>query len=72
MYSAWREPERYLDEQFRNNTSGMALADKSLVQKGVERLRKDLHSGKWDEKYGFFRKEKYFDPGFKLIKCVKN
>lgn len=69
MYSAWRKPEKYLDAQFRQNTSGFALADESSVRRGTEKLMDDLHTGKWDAKYGVLRKQKYFDAGFKFIKC---
>ncbi|MGA3084520.1 MAG: methyltransferase domain-containing protein [Thermodesulfobacteriota bacterium] len=50
MYSGWNKPEMYLHPQFRQNVSGLALAPKRLVQKGVENLRTDLETGKWDEK----------------------
>ncbi len=70
MYSAWREPERYLDAQFRQNTSGFALAPKSEVQNGVSRLENDLHTGKWDQKYKYVRGMNFFDPGFKFIQCM--
>jgi len=70
MYSAWRDPEKYLDAQFRQNTSGFALASESVVQNGIENLKGDLHTGKWDEKYGDLREQEYFDAGFRFIKCV--
>jgi len=70
MYSAWREPERYLDKKFRQNTSGFALASSSVVEKGIALLQKELETGEWDRKYGFLRKQEYFDAGFKFIKCA--
>ncbi len=70
MYSAWREPEEYLDANFRQNTSGFALAAESSVQKGTENLMDDLHAGKWDREYGGLRKQKHFDAGFRFIKCA--
>jgi ubiquinone/menaquinone biosynthesis C-methylase UbiE len=70
MYSAWREPEIYLDAQFRQNTSGFALAPESVVQNGIDNLKKDLHTGKWDKKYGDIREQEYFDAGFRFIKCM--
>jgi len=70
MYSAWRNPERYLDEQFRKNTSGFALASEPIVRSGVDRLRSDLRTGKWDKKYGDLRNKTFFDAGFKFIKCA--
>jgi len=70
MYSAWREPERYLDKTFRQNTSGFALASSSVVEKGIALLQKDLETGEWDRKHGFLREQEYFDAGFRFIKCV--
>jgi len=71
MYSGWNKPEIYLDPRFRQNVSGLALTSKSLVQKGVENLRTDLETGKWDEKYGHLRNRMFFDAGFRFIKCTK-
>ena len=71
MYSGWNKPEIYLDPGFRQNVSGLALAPKHLVQKGVENLRIDLETGKWDEQYGYLRKQPSFDAGFRFIQCRK-
>jgi len=68
MYSAWNEPERYFDAQFRQNTSGLAKADQSLVKAGLEKLKYDLELGVWDEKYGYLREEKEFDAGFRFVR----
>ena len=68
MYSAWNEPERYFDEQFRQNTSGLAKADQRVVEAGLEKLKNDLESGVWDEKYEYLREEKAFDAGFRFLK----
>ena len=72
MYSGWNKPEIYLDHQFRQNVSGLALASKSVVQKGIESLKNDLETGKWNEKFGYLRKQISFDVGFRFIKCVKS
>lgn len=69
MYSAWREPERYLDARFRQNTSGFALAPEIEVQKGVKRLENDLRAGEWDKRYGYLREKEFFDPGFLFVQC---
>ncbi len=71
MYSGWNKPEIYLDPHFRRNVSGLALASKSVVQRGMEFLRNDLRTGKWDEKYGHLRDQRFFDAGFRFIKCLK-
>lgn len=68
MYSAWNEPERYFDPQFRQNTSGLAKAHQKVVETGLERLKSDLESGDWDKEHGYLRKAKEFDAGFLFLK----
>jgi len=68
MRSGWNRPELYLDEHFRQNTSGLSLASEFVVNKGIKKLREDLDSGKWDREFGYLRKQKYFDAGFRFIK----
>ena len=70
MYSGWNRPEEYLNSRFRQNTSGFALASKFIVEKGIEKLKGDLHTGKWDGKYGYLRRHMSFDAGFRFIKCA--
>ena len=72
MHSAWSEPEKYFDAQFRQNTSGFALAEPWVVQTGLAKLQKDLRSGVWDNQYGYLRNQKEFDAGFTFIKLQKN
>ena len=72
MHSAWSEPEKYFDAQFRQNTSGFALADPGVVQTGLSGLQKDLRSGAWDKKYGYLRTQKEFNAGFAFVKLQKN
>jgi ubiquinone/menaquinone biosynthesis C-methylase UbiE len=71
MYSAWNEPEKYFDARFRQNTSGFAMASPAAVQAGLSRLKKDLQSGYWDEKYGYLRNQEEFDAGFTFIRLQK-
>jgi ubiquinone/menaquinone biosynthesis C-methylase UbiE len=71
MYAGWNRPEIYLDPQFRQNVSGLALASKSMVQKGVDALKNDLETGKWDREYGYLRNQRSFDVGFRFIQCLK-
>ena len=62
-------PELYLDETFRANTSGFALAEPAVVDRGVARLRDDLESGAWEEKHGQLQRQSTFDAGFRFISC---
>jgi ubiquinone/menaquinone biosynthesis C-methylase UbiE len=68
MFAPWARPERYLDAQFRANTSGFALADPSHVARGLIRLSSDLESGRWDKEYGHFRHQKLNDAGFCFLR----
>jgi ubiquinone/menaquinone biosynthesis C-methylase UbiE len=69
MIAGWNRPEIYLDETFRANTSGFALADPAVVAEGIARLQNDLESGAWDEKHGHLRRQDAFDAGFRFIAC---
>jgi ubiquinone/menaquinone biosynthesis C-methylase UbiE len=71
MYSGWNRPEIYLDPQFRQNVSGFALASNPIVQKGIDSLKNDLETGKWDEEYGYLRHQNSFDAGFRFIQCLR-
>jgi hypothetical protein len=53
MFAAagWRRPEIYLNPEVRACISSFALADASLVEKGINLLKKDLDSGRWKAKY---------------------
>jgi SAM-dependent methyltransferase len=68
MHSGWNRPELYLDPNVRRCMSGFALACESEVQDGVERLRRDLECGRWDERFGALRKRESYDLGFVFLK----
>jgi SAM-dependent methyltransferase len=68
MHSGWGRPEIYFNEQMRLNTSGFAKASKAVVERGLSRLKDDLHTGAWDEKYGYLRKQDSLDTGFVFMK----
>ena len=65
--SFWAHPERVLDEQARNATSGFARMDATVVQRVVEEVRRDLESGMWDERHGHLRQLDAYDAGLRLI-----
>lgn len=67
--AAWRRPELYLDEMFRANNSGLSLANPAVVDDGLSRLRDDLKSGAWDQRYGDLRRKNVLDAGFRFISC---
>ena len=65
--SFWAHPERVLDEQARNATSGFARMEASVVQRVFRDVRRDLESGLWDERHGHVRKLDAFDAGLRLV-----
>ncbi len=63
----WSRPEAYLDERIRSGMSIFPLLDPSLVNAAVRRLRADLESGAWDERYGDLRSMSEHDFGYRLV-----
>lgn len=65
LYAYWRRPEAYLDPRIRSGSSSFrALAD---PQPGLERLRLDLQSGEWDQRYAGLRRLDAYDAGYRLV-----
>jgi len=60
----------YLDKSFRAGMSAFALTEPHMVDQGVRKLKTDLASGKWDENYGWLKKQDKFDMGYRFIKVV--
>jgi hypothetical protein len=47
-----------------------AQLDRKTRHRGTERLRADLASGRWDEKYGLLRELGEIDLGYRLLVSV--
>lgn len=63
----WRRPEAFLDPTTRQATSGLSLVDRRVVGRAMARLRADLDSGAWEERYGALRSLDSFDAGLRLV-----
>jgi SAM-dependent methyltransferase len=63
----WRRPEMYLDPKVRAGISGLALLDEGTVARGTARLRADLESGAWEERFGYLRSLDALDAGYRLL-----
>jgi SAM-dependent methyltransferase len=63
----WARPEAYLDAQVRAGMSSFQLLGREEVQRGLERLARDLRSGVWDRRYGYLRDAEEWDCGHRLI-----
>ncbi len=65
--SFWAHPERVLDPQARNSTSGFARMPESVISRVVDAVGRDLDSGAWDARHGRLRGLEEFDAGLRLI-----
>jgi SAM-dependent methyltransferase len=63
----WARPEAYLDEGVRRNISQFNLVDPGAVERGIERLGRDLSDGTWDERNGHLRELEELDLGYMLL-----
>jgi hypothetical protein len=65
--SFWAHPERVLDRDARNATSGFARMPETIVRRVVAALDRDLRSGEWDGRYGHLRELDELDVGLRLV-----
>lgn len=63
----WGRPEAYLDPGVRASMSACSTLSPAEVDAGVNRLRADLASGRWDERHGHLRRQPALDTGHRLI-----
>ena len=63
----WRRPDAYLDPSVRANISGLARSPDSELRPGLERLRGDLASGRWNANHRDLLARDDFDGGYRLI-----
>ena len=63
----WARPEAYLDPRVRRASSIWHLLPDTVVERGVERLRRDLQSGDWDRRNGNLRTRPALDVGLRLV-----
>jgi hypothetical protein len=64
----WSRPEAYLDPHVRRASSTWHQLAPPIVDSALDRLRRDLDSGKWDEHYGHLRAQAVLDIGLRLVK----
>ena len=70
--SGWRRPNLYLDDSFCEGISSLAKAPKNELRTIQKKLKKDLKSGAWDEKYGYMKKLKEYDGGYRFLVAKKS
>jgi SAM-dependent methyltransferase len=67
LMSFWAHPERVLDAQARNATSGFARMKPAVVERVVHEVQRDLASGSWDRRHGQLRQLESYDAGLRLL-----
>jgi len=63
----WAQPELYLDSNIRNNISSFAKIDADELANGLSSLQEDLQRGIWDQKYGYLRRQRQYDVGYRFV-----
>ena len=60
-------PEAFLDVRVRAAQSLWTFVDPGAQRRGLEHLRADLDSGRWDEYHGHLRAEPFFEGSLRLV-----
>jgi len=63
----WRRPEAYLDPDVRASISALALVDDAVLAPGLARLRIDLETGAWHQRYAELLDVDALDLGYRLV-----
>ncbi|HEX3325254.1 MAG TPA: class I SAM-dependent methyltransferase [Solirubrobacterales bacterium] len=64
----WDRPELLLDPEVRRASSIWHRMPPEAAKHGLKRLRAELESGRWDEKYGHLRSQAELDIGLRLVR----
>lgn len=66
LYAYWRRPAAYLDPHIRSGSSSFfAIGD--AADAGMEKLKRDLQTGAWDQRYGDLLSLDEYDGGYRLV-----
>lgn len=63
----YARPERFLDPQVRASQSAWGFVDDDAEARAVDRLRRDLDSGAWDDRFGRLREQPEFVGSLRLV-----
>jgi hypothetical protein len=66
----YARPEALLDPAVRRAQSAWAFVAPDVVERGLARLRDDLASGEWDERYGHLRTQPEYLGALRLIMAL--
>jgi SAM-dependent methyltransferase len=68
----WARPEMLFDEEVVRPMWVWQSISEEARQEGRRRLREDLESGAWDERYGHLRQRTELDVGLRLVSSTAN
>jgi len=60
-------PEAFLEDATRRSQSAWGFLDDGVEERFVARLRADLDTGAWDERYGHLRHQEVFEGALRLV-----
>ncbi|WP_375492712.1 class I SAM-dependent methyltransferase [uncultured Jatrophihabitans sp.] len=63
----YARPEQFLDADVRLAQSAWGLVDEAEAQRSVQRLRADLDSGEWDQRFGYLRERSEYAGSLRLV-----
>jgi SAM-dependent methyltransferase len=64
----WDRPELHLDPEVRRASTVWHVMEPERIERGVDELRADLESGRWDERHGHLREQTAeLDLGLRLL-----
>lgn len=63
----WQRPAAYLDPQVRAGISGIARLPKSVVDRAMSNLERDLEDGTWERRHHDLLKLDEIDAGYRLV-----
>jgi SAM-dependent methyltransferase len=63
----YARPELFLDPDLRRAQSVWGFVPEEIAERGLERLRQDIDSGRWDELYGELRIRPEFVGALRLV-----
>jgi SAM-dependent methyltransferase len=67
LISFWAHPERVSNPAARAATSAFARQSRSVVDRVVSQVERDLMNGRWEERYGYLRGLSEYDAGLRMI-----
>jgi SAM-dependent methyltransferase len=63
----YARPERFLDPAVRRSQSAWGFVEDKVQERFVKALGDDLQSGAWEERYGKWRRQPFFEGSLRLV-----